>query len=255
VSTGRELYLETCSPLARYGDEARYANLCIVAECWRQNGNHFSAGYAMSEAMLAAWGCPDGMIEAARSAVSDYDQVISTRPQDSVESIAAVHKLLQLLYQTCKYFEVEQDQIRIRIRELRSELAHRLMQYFRDAKQVDSYLVRGFTIATDLDGAWHLEFPDWEVALGTERFGGDLFLNIPSAFHLFVQDGDWQAAKEVITLRPTAFITPGLRGWRAVTLAQFEPDNAVSRFDEAAGEFAADTMPATPDEQMTRGGS
>ena len=59
---------------------------------------------------------------------------------------------------------------------------------------------------------WNTRFPDYEVPLGVEHPGRELILNVPSAFHLFVRTGEWQAAHEVINLCNGAFTTPGLKG-------------------------------------------
>src|SRR5207248_3303739 len=153
------------------------------------------------------------------------------------------------------YLEVDKISIGTRIRELNSELAQRLLTHFGSSAQADNFLVRGFVITTDLDGVWEMHFPDYEVPLGIEQYGQQLTLNIPSAFPLFVADGDWQGAHEIARVRQSAFTTPGLRGWRAVTQAHVEPGEAVRWFDEAAQAFAADAMPVSDDERNQRGGA
>jgi hypothetical protein len=79
-------------------------------------------------------------------------------------------------------------------------------------------------------------------------------LNIPSAFRLFVTTGEWQAAHEIVNLREGAFTTPGLKGWRAVTIGHVNPEETVSCFDEAADCFILDAEPPTPEELIRRGG-
>src|SRR5206468_2729712 len=49
------------------GDEAGYAKLSEAADLWRADGEHFSAGVAMSRAAYSAWGQPERMA-AAQSA-------------------------------------------------------------------------------------------------------------------------------------------------------------------------------------------
>ena len=71
--------------------------------------------------------------------------------------------------------------------------------------------------------------------------------------HLFVFGRDWSSAHEIVKTRKDAFTTPGLMGWRAVTLANVTPAEAITHFDEAADAFAADTQPDT-EELMRRGG-
>jgi len=99
---------------------------------------------------------------------------------------------------------------------------------------------------------WSVQFPQYEVALNSEQLGEEAILNIPSAFHLFRRD--WSGAHEIVKTRKDAFTTPGLMGWRAVTLANVTPAEAMTHFDEAADAFAADTEPADTEERMRRGG-
>lgn len=254
MSTARELFLGTMHPLGVPGDDSAYERLCHAAELWRGEGLDFSAGVAMSRAVDAAWGRPERMLEAQSVALCDFGQVLSERPADSVDSIAAIHKLLQVLGRASWLFDVDHTDIRTRIRELHSELAQRFLSHFGKADQADNYLVRGLIISTDLDGAWRVDFPPYEVPLGLEQQGQELILNIPSAFHLFVYDGDWRGAHEIVKLRASAFSTPGLQGWRAVTLANMDPSNAVSWFDDAADSFATDSHPITSEELTKRGG-
>jgi hypothetical protein len=132
-----------------------------------------------------------------------------------------------------------------RVRELNSELAQRLLTYFGGAEHADNYLVRGFQVATRLDGDWRLIFPDYEVPLRTELFGEEFLFNIPSAFHLFIDDRDWRGAHHIIEKRGGAFVSAGLRGWRAVTLAHMKPEEAVALFDEAADAFGSEPRTAS----------
>ena len=123
-----------------------------------------------------------------------------------------------------------------------------------DSENADNYLVREIVIVTDLDGQWNVQFPEYEVALNSEQLGEEAILNIPSAFHLFVYGRDWLGAHEIVKTRKDAFTTPGLMGWRAVTLANVIPAEAMTHFDEAADAFAADAQPDA-EELMRRGGS
>ena len=107
-----------------------------------------------------AWGHPDRMLEAHKTALLDFDRVISEQAADTPASIAAFYKVRQASW----LFEIE------RIRELNSELAQSLLKYFRQSELADNYLVRGFKISTDLDGKWSKQFPIYEVASETMRF-------------------------------------------------------------------------------------
>src|SRR5205823_2157735 len=145
------------------------------------------------------------MLDAQRLALRDFSRVVSEAAPESLESIAALHKLRKSLAWTPWLFEVDRTLIRTRIRELNSELAQRLLKHFGRSEHADNYLVRGFVISTNLDGAWTVQYPTYEVPLGIEQFGTELILNVPSAFHLFVSDGDWLGAQEIIEARPEAF--------------------------------------------------
>jgi hypothetical protein len=61
-------------------------------------------------------------------------------------------------------------------------------------------------------------------------------------------------AHEIIKSRKNRFTTPGLIGWRAVTIANVNPAEAMERFDEAADAFGADAQPGNIEELMQRGG-
>src|SRR5439155_7348994 len=127
--------------------------------------------------------------------------------------------------------EEDHGTVRSRIRELESELSQRLLTHFMDSKNADNYLVKGIVVVTDLDGQWNVQFPEYEVALNSEQLGEEAILNIPSAFRLFVYGRDWSGAHEIVKTRKDAFTTSGLMGWRAVTLANVIPAEAMAHFD------------------------
>jgi len=211
MSAARELFLEVPPLRVAAGDDA-YDKLSRAANLWRKSGQHFSAGLAMLDAFAAAWGQPDRMLEALRLGLADFERVISEQDPSSPASIAALYKLRQSTDRVSWVSDVDRATISARIRELSSELGQRLFSHFRNSEHADSYLVRGVVIVTDRDGMWNTRFPDYEVPLGVEHPGRELILNVPSAFHLFVRTGEWQAAHEVINLCNGAFTTPGLKG-------------------------------------------
>ncbi len=230
--------------LAQHKPDA-YETLCRAAELCRAEGQPFSAGMAMLRAVDAAWGRPELMLDAHRAALRDFECVVAERPPASPAALAALYKLWQTLGRALWLFEEEdRDTVRSRIRELESELSQRLLTHFTNSENADNYLVRGIVIVTDLDGQWSVQFPQYEVPHNTEQVGEEAILNIPSAFRLFVFGRDWLGAHEIVKNRKDAFTTPGLTGWRAVTLANVTPAEAMTHFDEAADAFAADTMPA-----------
>ena len=255
MSAARDLFFEVGWMPKGQADQGEYQKLCQAADLWRRDGQHFSAGIAMLRAVDAAWGDPERMSEAQRAALPDFDRVISEYAPESAASLASLYKTRQSLERTLWLFDADRTAIVTRVRELNSELAQRLLTHFANSDQADNYLVRGFVITTDLDGAWEEHFPDYEVPLGVEQWSQEIILNVPSAFHLFVADGDWQGAHEIARARSSAFTTPGLKGWQAVTLAHVEPGEAIRWFDEAAESFAADAAPTTDDERNRRSGS
>jgi hypothetical protein len=254
MSAARDLFLEIGPLRVPAGDEA-YDKLSRAADLWRRDGQHFSAGVAMLHASNAAWGRPDRMLAALRAGWADFERVNAEESPSSPASIAALYMLRQSLSHASFLSDFDRAAFSSRVGELSSELGQRLFKHFRDTEHADNYLVRGVVIVTDRDGTWDTRFPDYEVSLGVEYPGPELALNIPSAFHLFVSNGEWQAAHEIVNLRKDAFTTPGLKGWRAVTLAHVNPAEAVKRFDEAAEAFNTDTMPSSEEEFAGRGGS
>jgi hypothetical protein len=251
MSIARELFLEVGPSRIARGEEA-YGTLTRAAELWREANQHFSAGVAMLDAFDAAWGRPERMLEALRAALTDFQRVVSEQPPSSPESIAALYKLRQYVSRT-SWFDDDRATVFVRVRELSSELGHQLFKHYKDSLHADNYLVRGVVLVTDRDGAWETRFPDHEVESDVEHPGRELILNIPSAFHLFVRNGEWQAAYQM-NLCGDAFTTSGLKGWRSVTLAHVNPEEAVARFDEAADAFETDAMPANEEDFAQRGG-
>jgi hypothetical protein len=242
MGAARDLYLQVGWIV--HGKPGAYDSLCKAAELWRADGQPFSAGMAMLRAVDAAWGRPGIMLDAHRAALRDFETVVVEQPPDTAAALAALYKLWQTLNRSLWLFEEEdRETVRSRIRELESELFQRLLTHFGNSKYADNYLVMGIVIVTNLDGEWSIQFPDYEVSYNSEQGGEETFLNIPSAFHLSIFGCDWPTAHEIIKGRNDAFTTPGLKGWRAVTLANMSPSEAMTHFDEAANAFAADAQP------------
>jgi hypothetical protein len=207
----------------------------------------------MMDACRSAWGKPERMLEALRTAVADLERVVAEEAQSAPASIAALYKLRQAVSDTSAYFDVDRMSSSTRVRELGTELAQRLLVNFKEAEHADSYLVRGIVLVTDRDGYWETRYPDCEVPLGVEEPGIELLLNIPSAFRLFVSNGEWAPAYEIAKSRQQAFTTSGLRGWRNVTIGNSCPKEAARSFDQAADAFEEDVLPSD-DDLATRGG-
>jgi hypothetical protein len=254
MGAARDLFREVGWPVR--GKPEAYETLCRAAELWRADGQPFSAGMAMLRAVDAAWGRPEIMLDAHRDALRDFERVIVEQSPDTPAAFAALFKLWQTLNRALWLFEEEdRETVRSRIRELESELSQRLHTHFKNSEHADNYLVSAIVIVTNLDGQWSVQFPQHEVDVNSEQqLVEEVILNIPSAFHLFVFGRDWSGANEIVKIRKDAFTTPGLIGWRAVTLANVTPAEAMMHFDKAADAFAADTQPDAQ-ELMRRGAS
>jgi len=253
-SEALQLYVENCRK-AVFGPEreAAFDQLMRAADLWRGAGRHFSAAIAAGDAVDAAWGRPDLMLIAQRSAIADLGTSYQKSPPSSPEGLAALQTLQRDLGRTLWLFETNRQAVNGMIRSLSEELGQRLVENFANSEHAESYLVRGVRISTDLEGEWSIEFPVWEVDPSFGIGGSPRMIAIPSAFKLFVQQEDWYGAHGIILRHPTAFTTPGLNGQRNVVLAAMNPGRAVELLDAAADAFALDTEPST-NELVARGG-
>jgi hypothetical protein len=242
MSAARDLFGSVARSTSGRNDN--HDQLCRAAELWRSDGQHFSAGVCMLDACHAAWGDPNRMRQAAQIGVADLERVVAEESPTSPASIAALYKLRQAVRMVADYFDVDKASASVRVQELAAELAERLYVNFEHDEHADNYLVRGLVLVTDRDGGWEIIFPDYEVPSSVEEPGVErLLLNIPSAFHLFIANSEWQPAYEIVQCRGTAFKTSGLKGWRSVAVGNMIPAERVARFDEAADAFGADVQP------------
>ena len=250
MSEARQLFLAALRQGIMFapGNEAAHDSLSHAARLWREEGRHFSAGYAMSHAIRSAWGDPTRMAAAQDATIVDFQEAVKANGPDSLEGLAALHKLRGELSQLLWLFQVDRSKVEGSIREVDEELAQRLLTYFADPPHADDYLVRGVQLSTDLESHWEVGFLEYEVPLGSEAFGDSVLLNLPSAFRLFATAGDYLGAYAIAQRRPDAFTSPGLRGWKAAVCAFVEPERAVELFDESADAFAQDVLPENPSE-------
>jgi hypothetical protein len=124
---------------------------------------------------------------------------------------------------------------------IREELANRLLEHYTDSPHADSFLVRGLKFCGSLEDGFQPEFPDGEVMPGPYTWCARRFeVTFPSALYLFTRIPDYHAGARIIALCPDAFVSPGLRGWRAAIQGFVNPPEAVERFMEAAQAFAED---------------
>jgi hypothetical protein len=221
------------------GDSAALKILNESASEWREIGQHFSAGYCISTAKRAAWGTHQ-FLDYVTRAIEDYKNTVNSERPNSLASFAAIVKWMTEL----RYLDF--PDIQKAFRSLREELAQRLITYFKDSQNADSYLVKGILATTDLDGWWEPSFPQVESTAGTYEtiLEGRLSISIPSAFQLLVWLADYQGAQSVVDRCPRAFQTPGLKGWKFAVRGFVAPGEDVELFTAAANAFAEDTPPA-----------
>jgi hypothetical protein len=230
-----------------------------AAALWREAGNYFFAGYAMSNAISASWGSEyDGKdLEGLLSAeLQDFGRCVETSPPHSHESLSALCVWLEDLRKMIPLNLVGGSHLKRAMRDLGAELAQRLMGLGADSPNAEYCLVRGHTVATDLAGKWEAWFPSGKgrgiEVWGTKEWGNVLVtFRLPSAFSLFISGGDYRGAAAVIERCPQAFTTPELRGWKAAVRGFLNPEEAPERFREAAAAFAEDTRPS--DEELMQG--
>jgi hypothetical protein len=220
-------------------------DLRSIADAWITQGQYFSAGFALDRAIEFAWGDIDAISNCFFAALDAF--------ADGAESTTRLSRLgclwIWRVVLNQNYVWLEASKVGPATRALDAELAQLLLELGEaadDANTRAAYLVRGFHLVTDLDGTWTPEFPDFEIRGTSMGWNpGSVRLTIQSAFHKFVSMSDYAAAARVADACPDAFISPGLRGWRAAVRGSLNPDQAVERFREAATEFASDVHTGT----------
>jgi hypothetical protein len=257
MSEAHKLFLESRQQkLTVPISEAAIELLKKAADLWRTQGKYFSAGIAMSEAVFRGWGNSELTPELLRLSLDDFEKSVADSSNGSPCWLASVHKLRQQLIMASAMFfgPAGRRDIKTRVRELGLELCESLLHYYQDSEQANNYLVRGFCIISDLEEGWEFDFPAYEVPVGAQFSGEKITLNLPSAFHILVDNSDWQRAYEIIEKQPEAFTSAGLKGWRCVVLANKDTSHGVEHLDQAADFFAADQAPSM-EELQGRGGS
>jgi hypothetical protein len=228
------------------GDHEALILLQRAAARWRDANQYCNAGLAMSAAIRAAWGNGEEGDACVSSAIRDFEESIRTGSPGAPENLLALSQLA-LGWRLLGLGKAEIDHFR-------SELAQRLLRHYADSPHMESYLVRGFTLKSDLDREWEPSFPPlagWGVSQWCDNV---LEIHLPSAFELFVSLTDYEGAYAIVQRCPDAFTTPGLRGWKAAVCGFVRPTEAVEHFGEAAAAFSADTPPSQ-EELLGRGGS
>jgi hypothetical protein len=258
MSTARELFWQATTRSFHDDSSAREAVEAFkeAAALWREAGNYFSAGYAMSKAVMASWGSEyedkdlEGLVSAG---LQDFGKCVETSPTYSHESLSALSKWLLELRHIIPLNLVDSIHLKRAMRDLGAELAQRLIAHGASSDNAEHYLVRGYVLATDLEGNWEASFPPGEVQWGAEAWGnGAVMFTLPSAFSLFLSGADYHGANAVIERCPEVFTTPELRGWKAAVQGFLNSQEASEKFGEAAAAFAEDTRPS--DEELEQRG-
>ncbi len=228
----------------RMGDAVYLEELHQAAATMRAAGLDLQAGWTMHQAVHVAWGDIEAIRACTEAALADLGRVLENADPLSLVALAALKALaIEIGSDYGDRFPDRATQMGA-YRAVEDELAQRLLAAGRDSPHRASYLVLGLVISWDIDHGWVATYPKHEVGdSGHQIPAGGFSLTIPSAFHLFVRLSDWAAADEVARAEPTAFSSPGLRGWRAAVRGLLDSGSAAEAFDEAAAIFATDTQP------------
>jgi hypothetical protein len=91
MSSARELFLQaTGHGIPRIGDKEALRLFTQAAGKWRDSGQYLNAGYAMSQAIYAAWGNGERVNACLNAALLDFRNCVSTEPAQSHEGLAAI---------------------------------------------------------------------------------------------------------------------------------------------------------------------
>lgn len=244
MNTAHELFWKSMDILKTNPTDKEAFNLLMLASSlWEGEEQYFYAGCAMSNAARIVGIEEEKEKNCLISALENYHKCIDAAPTSSLEGLASLIKLGNELHSFSWRLQ-DKTKIRCMVDELYEELGHRLMAHYAESPEIENYLVKGVILKTDLQGNWEPLFPDYEVQWGVEKYSKQVIeFNLPSAFHIFVNLCDYQGAEKIIELCPDAFISPGLRGWKAAVRGFSTPEVAPDMFEEAGNSFLEDTMP------------
>jgi len=244
MNTAHELFWKSMDILkTNLTDKEAFNLLMLASSLWEGDEQYFYAGCAMSNAARIVGIEEENEKICLISALENYHKCIDAAPTSSLEGLAALIKLGNELHNFSWRLQ-DKTKIRCMADELYEELGHRLMAHYAESPKIENYLVKGVILKTDFQGNWEPLFPDYEVQWGVERYSKQVMkFNLPSAFHIFVNLCDYQGGEKIIELCPDAFISPGLRGWKAAVRGFSNPELAPEMFEEAGNAFLEDTMP------------
>ena len=89
MSEARDLYSAAFQAFAP-GNEAAFEQFNRAADLWRNAGQDFSAGMAMSAAVMMAWGRPDRMAEAQNASLRDFQSSVVNNARASPGFLASL---------------------------------------------------------------------------------------------------------------------------------------------------------------------
>jgi hypothetical protein len=222
----------------------RVDQLRQAAAVWRSQGQLLAAGIALSGVARTGWGLLDitTSLQSVHEAIAAFRDVIAQSPAGSLDALVAFKKWSEALWLAYADGPGGQQQHRRDSEALSVAHAERLLAQFSEHPHADSFLVRGFIARGPVCGPWVPEFPDGEVNDSITQGGERVWLfHMPSAFRLLIRVGDFRAAREICLLFPTAFASPGLRGWRSAVEGFVDPATSYGAFLAAAEAFDEDT--------------
>ncbi len=215
-----------------------------IADDWSAEGQHTYAGYVLFSAVDWAWGDGDAVEQCAEQALRELKIAVDLASSHDLDRIAALRVLLNV--NGMNYTGANPSDVRALLGSMYEELGQTLLKLSMDAKNPTDragLLAHGFVLETEFQGTWRPVFRGFEVNGSAFRLGaGYLAMEIPSAFTLFKNAGDYEAAQTVAAMCPEAFTSHGLRGWRTAIAGLLNPDEAVERFTEASAIFARDVQ-------------
>jgi hypothetical protein len=246
MSSARDVYwagMEAYLPRHDYREALKLFRK--AAKLWEDENEFLNASIAMSKASSAAWGNEDTTSECISDEIMLLEKCIAFEPSGSIIGIAARHDLAFLMHRIYPYGpSVDFTSDREKAESLFGEYAQLLLEHFGDQERSESFLVRGYCLDGDLSGPWTPSFII-EARWGMESWGGRFIRrHYPSAFRIFIELGDYAGATSAGDKCPTAFDTPGLKGWFHAAKAFVEQKTAAQHFDAAGAAFSEDTVEA-----------
>lgn len=212
--------------------------LLKAAELFADSGELLAAGLATSVAISSTLGLAlhyePHLAQWSSRALHFYAEHLRHEPKEFVGSTLALMKSYQELYRIL----LHRDQLEVARSKfmVMTALAEHLVNGF-SSQSDGKALVDGFRVEGEITGPWQI------VDLGGNKSythferverAGTISFRIDPAFELLVATGDYTGAWDICTKFPTAFDSPGLKGWRLAIEALVTPAKASQLFFSAA---------------------